>query len=138
MRLFIDSDVVISSLLSLKGAAHVLFHTSEITRLISTTSLKELHIVCKRLDIQEDLLEKLVRQKCITVKISDSKQIIKHKYLRYVSDPNDAHIIAGAVTAKAQFLISYNLKHFKKEKIKEELNIFLMTPSWFLQFFRSN
>lgn len=138
MRLFIDSDVVISSLLSTKGAAHILFYTSEITRMVSTVSFKELHVVCKRLDITEDALETLIRCQCTMVTISDSQRIIKRKYLQYVTDPNDAHIVAGAAEAKAQFLISYNLKHFKKDKIKDELNILLMSPGWFLQYLRSN
>jgi len=136
MRVFLDSDVVISSLLSNKGAAYILFHTPEITRFISTISFNELRVVCKRLDIQSGLLETLIQKKCSKVIIHE--QSVKSTFLKFVSDPNDAHIVAGAAAAKATHLISYNLKHFKKNKIKDDLDMLLMTPAMFLQYLRSN
>ena len=52
-------------------------------------------------------------------------------------DPNDAHIIAGAVKAKAQFLLTYNLKDYKIDKIKKDFGIIVTTPAKFLQYLRS-
>ncbi len=54
-----------------------------------------------------------------------------------VIDPNDAHILAGSKTAKAKFLVSYNIKHFMVDKIAEELKIVVLTPAKFLQYLRS-
>lgn len=135
MRVFIDSDVIISSLLSSKGAAYRLFHGINIIPVISTTSLKELHVVCKRLHIASEALENLIQKKCIVIPL----QIKTHyKYKKYVLDPNDAHIVAGVISAKATYLISYNLKHFKVENVKNDLKILCMTPALFLQYLRSN
>lgn len=120
MRVFIDSDVVISSLLSSKGAAFRLLHGTDIIPFISTASLKELHVVCKRLHMASDALETLIQKKFT------------------VLDPNDSHVVTGAISAKAAYLISYNLKHFRIENIKNDLKILCMTPALFLQYLRSN
>jgi predicted nucleic acid-binding protein len=57
MRVFIDSDVVISSLLSSTGAAYFLLNQSEIEPVISSISQKELQIVVKRMGLKEENLK---------------------------------------------------------------------------------
>ena len=135
MRIFVDSDVVISSLFSKTGAAYLLLHCSKITPIFSNISVKELKIVAKRLDIKENKLENLLHNKFQIIKL---KQPIKIKDFRgYVKDVNDIHIIVGAIMAKVSFLITYNMKHFEVEKIKRDYKIILMTPGNFLQYLRS-
>ena len=135
MRVFIDSDVIISSLLSSKGAAFKLLHEKDIIPIVSTASLKELRVVCKRLHIANDALETLIQKKCTVIPLQIKTQ---NRYKKYVLDPNDLHVVAGATSAKALFLISYNLKHFRVENIKNDLKILCMTPALFLQYLRSN
>lgn len=135
MRVFIDSDVVISSLLSSKGAAFRLLHGTDIIPFISTASLKELHVVCKRLHMASDALETLIQKKFTVIPIRVKTQ---NKYKKYVLDPNDSHVVTGAISAKVAYLISYNLKHFRIENIKNDLKILCMTPALFLQYLRSN
>lgn len=134
---FIDSDVIISSLLSTKGASFFLFSQTKSKFFLSSFSIKELQIVIKRLGIEKHRLDTLVKKRLKTVVLKETKQKIEEKYQNYVFDQNDAHIIAGAVTAKVKFLLSYNLRHFKKEKIKEDFKIILLTPASFLQYLRS-
>jgi predicted nucleic acid-binding protein len=137
IRVFIDSDVVVSSLISTTGAAYLLLNQSEITPIISSISYQELEIVVKRMNIETQKLEKLVQKRFEFLKITKKPEVIKREYKNYVTDLNDAHIIAGAHAAKVKFLISYNLRHFKKDKIKENFDILLMTPALFLQYLRS-
>lgn len=126
MRVFIDSDVIISSLISNIGAAAQLLNTGDnITKIISNLSQKELKIVMSRLKISKSL----PKLKVLTIKN------VK-KYSIYSIDPNDAHIIAGADQVNAKFLITYNLKHYKIDKIKQDLGIIIMTPGIFLQYLR--
>ncbi|TSC86082.1 MAG: Uncharacterized protein G01um101416_732 [Microgenomates group bacterium Gr01-1014_16] len=126
MKVFVDSDVVISSLISDTGASAQLLKTNnEIKKIISNLSQKELEIVKARLKIDRPL------PKLETIIISNIK-----KYSIYSTDPNDAHIVAGAHQAKARFLITYNLKHYRIEKIKQDMNIIVMTPGTFLQYLR--
>ena len=135
MRIFVDSDVGISSLLSKNGAAYLLLHHSRITPVISNISVKELKIVVKRLDIKEGSLDNLLQKKFKIIKL---KRTIKVRdFIGCVKDVNDAHIIAGAKAAKVNFLITYNIKHFEVEKIKRDFQIILMSPGNFLQYLRS-
>lgn len=137
MRVFIDSDVVISSLLSANGAAFYLVHTSNIQPVISSTSRDELRIVVKRMNIPPDRLEELLNHRFEIIEMNEPLKNIQEAYQIFVTDVNDAHIVAGAVSAKSQYLLSYNLKHFKTEKIKDKLDILLLTPALFLQYLRS-
>ena len=137
MRVFIDSDVVISSLLSSAGAAYFFLNQSEIKPVISSISQKELQIVVKRMGLKEENLEILIKNRIEVFSIKKEVKQVEKKYETYVTDINDTHIVAGAHSAKVKYLISYNLKHFKTDKIKDELNILLLTPALFLQYLRS-
>ncbi|MEK7559638.1 MAG: PIN domain-containing protein, partial [Patescibacteria group bacterium] len=101
MRIFIDSDVIISSLLSQSGAAYFLLNTSSIQLFISSLSKKELETVVKRLDIRSDMLATLIKNNFEVIMLSDSLPKIKKSFRQYVLDANDAHILAGAKAAKA-------------------------------------
>ncbi|MEK7573888.1 MAG: PIN domain-containing protein [Patescibacteria group bacterium] len=137
MRIFVDSDVIISSLLSQSGAAYFLLNTSSIQLFISSLSKKELKIVVKRLDIRDDMLTALIENNLEVTILSESLPKIKKSFRQYVLDANDAHILAGAKAAKADFLITYNVKDFKIDKIKKDLDILTLTPGNFLQYLRS-
>ncbi|MEK9179629.1 MAG: PIN domain-containing protein [Patescibacteria group bacterium] len=127
MKVFVDSDVVISSLISSMGAAFKLMNSEyEVVKIISNISLKELKIVTTRLSIKKPLPH---------FSIQRIKNI--EKYSIYSTDPNDAHIIAGAHKSEARFLITYNMKHYKVELIKRNLDIIVITPGAFLQYLRS-
>lgn len=126
MKVFVDSDVVISSLISNTGASAQLLKTNnDIIKIISNLSKKELKIVMTRLKMDKPL------PKLKIVIIHNFK-----KYSVYSTDPNDAHIVAGAHQAKVNFLITYNLRHYRVERIKQDLNIIVMTPGIFLQYLR--
>ena len=56
---------------------------------------------------------------------------------KYTRDANDSHIVAGAKMAKAQFLVTYNTKHFQVEKIQDELGITVLPPAFLLQYLLS-
>ena len=137
MRIFINSDVVISSLISSSGAAYFLLNQSKMRPVISSISLKELRIVVERLKIEPEKLEMLVKNHFKVFPLIKELREIKEEYAQYVTDIDDAHIVAGAYSAKVKYLISYNLKHFKKDKMKNELGLILLTPALFLQYLRS-
>ncbi|MDO8599889.1 MAG: PIN domain-containing protein [bacterium] len=135
IKAYLDSDVVISSLISAKGAAYILITHKDLELFISNSSLEEQERVIERLGLDKKKWNSLVINKFYTIKLKALKS--QHRYDQYVSDPNDAHILAGAKQAKAKFLITYNMKHFKVELIKKDLKINMMTPAIFLQYLRS-
>lgn len=137
MRIFVDSDVVISSLLSQSGAAHLLLSLTPFELFISSLSKKEIEKVVRRLKIESNRLKILIEKNLEIIKLSESVSEIKKSFNQYVLDENDAHIVAGAVAAKADFLITYNVKDFKIEKVKQDLGIVILTPGNFLQYLRS-
>lgn len=141
LSVFVDSDVVTSSLLSTKGASHFLLHQGlgkkSLDFFISNLSLQELKIVANRLKIKVDDLDKLVVERFKIIKLQESSKSLEQKYGKYVLDLNDTHIIAGAKESGAKFLLSYNIRHFKVDLIKRDSNVIVMTPALFLQYLRS-
>lgn len=136
-KVFVDSDVVISSLISRKGAAYLLLNTKHLECFVSNFSIKELEIVVDRLNLDRLQLKSLISTKFKQIKLQETTEKIKERFKDYVLDINDAHIIAGAQKSGARFLISYNIKDFKTEKIKRDLNIIVTTPANFIQYLRS-
>ena len=60
-KIFVDSDVIVSSLISQQGAAHLLINKSNLNLYISNFSYKELKIVCRRLKLNGYHLERLIK-----------------------------------------------------------------------------
>lgn len=138
IKIFVDSDVVISSLLSSSGAAYLLLNSiDDIELIVSNYSLQELDRVTDRLNIEKQKLHDLSKERLQIKKISEDLETLKLNFLEYVLDIDDTHIIAGAVNSKTTFLITYNIRHFKLEKIKQDFNIIVLTPAMFIQYLRS-
>lgn len=134
---FVDSDVIISSLLSQGGAAYLLLYETNLKLFISNLSYKESGLVAERLRVSRDQFEDLVSKRFTTINLEGSIVGIKDLYGDYTNDPDDAHIVAGAAAAKANFLITYNLRDYKVDKIKKHFGILCLTPAQFLQYLRS-
>ena len=137
ITVFVDSDVVISSLISKLGAAYFLINETSLKFFISNISLKELKVVVKKLGLKNEALERLVKKQFYITSLKTDLKKIEEKYKDYVMDINDSHIIAGVVKSKVKFLITYNLRHFNVDKIKRDFDILIMTPARFLQYLRS-
>lgn len=134
---FVDSDVIISSLLSTKGAAYLLLNDLKGLFTISNISQKEIEKVADRLEISQDKLKFLLAKKFKKVMLPANLPEIKKAFQSYVKDPDDAHIVAGAAKSKAKFLLTYNIKDFNRQKISEDLGITVLTPAQYLQYLRS-
>lgn len=137
MDVYCDSDVVISSLLSQTGAAYYLLYKSSITPFVSSISLEELKKVIIRMNIDQEIFAQLAKKRLRVVSIKQNIASVKAQYSSYVLDINDAHIVAGAKVAKVNFLLTYNLKHYKATKLKDDFHIRVFTPAFFLQYLRS-
>jgi predicted nucleic acid-binding protein len=138
IRVFVDSDVVISSLISTAGAAYTLLHnTKEVELYISNFSTLELEKVVDRLQLDSEQLQKVISTRFASVKISQTYKKTQGQFAHYVRDVDDAHIVAGAKEAKVTFLVSYNIRHFESEKLRQDFQIILLTPGLFLQYLRS-
>ena len=138
LKIFVDSDVVLSSLMSSTGAAYLLLNmTDDLDLFISNISFKELEEVADRLNLKQEKLKSLIDKRFSIVKLKDSGEKIKEQFADYILDQDDAHIVAGAKEAKTQFLVTYNTRHFKTDKLKKDFDIILTTPANLLQYLRS-
>lgn len=137
IRVFVDSDVVISSLISRKGAAYLLMYDTRIARYISNVSFLELKKVADVLRLEQKDLQKLVQRQCEVVTIGDRKNDNFRSMNTYTRDKDDAHIVLGGKLAKAKFLVTYNMKHYRIEKIREDLGIIVLSPAFLIQYLRS-
>jgi len=136
-KVFVDSDVVLSSLLSSKGAANFLLNEVDLELAISNVSLIEIKHGIIKLNLDKNQLRKLVKNRLKIIELKDSIMKIKKIFKSYVFDEDDAHIVAGAKRTKAKIILSYNLKHFDRQKINEDLGIAVLTPAQYLQYLRS-
>jgi len=136
-KVFVDSDIVISSLLSQKGAAHLLLNEQSSDFIISNISKNEIKVVAERLNIEQDKPQDLIKKCLKVIKLKKEISKIKKDFKAYTNDVDDTHIVAGAVDVRAKFLLTYNIKHFQRQKIKEDMGITVLTPAQYLQYLRS-
>lgn len=136
-KVFVDSDVVLSSMLSSKGAANFLLNEVDLEFVISNFSLLEIERGIAKLNLDMNQLRRLVKNRLKLIELKDSTGKIKKIFKNYVFDKNDAHVVAGAQRARAKVIISYNIKDFNKQKIKDDLGIIVLTPAQYLQYSRS-
>lgn len=139
-KIFVDSDVVISSLISSKGAAHFLLNEINQEFIISDVSLIEIERGVSKLSLGKEYSAGLIRNKLRILKLKKrdiNLEEIKADFRDYIFDEDDAHIVAGAKKSKAKIILSYNIRHFNKQKIKNDLGITVLTPAQYLQYLRS-
>lgn len=136
-KIFVDSDVVLSSLLSSKGAAHFLLNEVDLELNISNISLREIERGIAKLSLDKNQLKILVKNRLKLIELKESTKKIKVDFENYIFDEDDAHVVAGAKKTKAKVILSYNLKHFNKQKISEDFGITVLTPAQYLQYLRS-
>jgi predicted nucleic acid-binding protein len=128
---FCDTDVVISSLLSDKGASYCLITGGQCDCFISNLSKLEILEVAKRLNIDGDKVKNQIKE---YYKIIKSKS--PDDFKQYVKDLDDAHIVAGAYSAGVDILVTYNKKDYRIDLIKGELGFLVLAPGEVLQYLR--
>lgn len=139
IRVFVDSDVVVSSLLSSRGAAYLLLAGphSYYRLYISDVSAAEITTVGRRLHIPTDKIKRFLSSRFRKVILKRTDQNIQGRYRSCVKDVDDAHIVAGAVKTGARFLLTYNRKDYCVETVKRRYRIMIFTPAEFLQYLRA-
>jgi predicted nucleic acid-binding protein len=130
-QVFLDSDVVISALLSNIGASATIIKNKHINKTISRAVQQEVKIVSKRHKILKKLPKILISARHL------GKRRIVKTYARYVFDQQDSHVVAAAHHSKSKFLITHNIRHYNQTKIKADLNIIVTSPGKLLQHLRT-
>ena len=139
VKIFFDSSALVAGIISASGAARALLQLAEI---------EELDVVINEQVIIET--ERVLARKSPR-NLPDFRQAIKivrpvivretakdvQKCLYMISDPDDAPILAAAIKAKVDFLITHNRKHFLDDpKVTEKSGLQIGTPGDALAWFR--
>lgn len=136
VKVFLDTDVVISALLSDKGASYKLLNDTKFKKIISRAITKEVTEVSKRENINQSAVQTILEQTKITPLFLSKEKLLK-TYSKYVFDEEDSHVVAGAHISKSDFLLTHNMRHYNVIRIKNDLGIKVMRPGDFLQYLRS-
>lgn len=135
MKIFLDTNVLFSALISKNGAAFELFRLASkktIELVTSNQCITELLSIEKNVKFfisSQDFL-KTYPLSILHVK-KDSED-----YQSYVFDLHDAHVVQGAHKAKVEFLVTFNTKDFKRDLIFQDFQIRVLTQGYFLQWLR--
>lgn len=136
IQVFLDTDVLVSSLLSKTGASYEVIKNPHLVKVITKTVLLELERVVKRHRIRKSKKDKLLKMVEI-VPLGLSAGGVLDKYGRFVFDNKDSHVVGGASVTKSKFLLTHNIKHYDIEKIGSKLEVIVLKPGNFLQYLRS-
>jgi predicted nucleic acid-binding protein len=137
-RAFLDTSALIAGLLSPTGSAHEvlrLFEIGVVELIVSRQVLVEAdrNLTAKLpalLDAYHDFLLRLaphVAEDPSREAVGRAMQVIHHA---------DAPILASAVAAQVDYLITWNTRHFHKKPVKDFVSFSIVTPAEFLMAFR--
>ncbi len=110
IKVFLDTDVIISALLSKTGASFEIIKNPKIDKIVSTGIEREVAEVAKRLKIDRKDVKGVLKN-CKTISLGLIKKNIINKYSNHVLDKEDAHVVAGADLSESKFLLTHNIKH---------------------------
>lgn len=134
-KLFLDSSVIIAAALSPTGGAFRILQEAQQNKLklyISSFVFTEVTTAL---------------QKKYPDNLSVFKALFSETPIKFVKDPSsnsvnkamnsihsvDAPILAAAIKAKPDFLVTWNTKHFLKNKVIQNVPFIVCTPKEFLQ-----
>lgn len=121
LKIFLDASVILSGLASSTGGSRKLFEAArqhKIKLLATPLIIQETVNHLQKLDIEPNQLKILLSHKIISL-IANPSQEVTEKFSKASSDPNDAHILAGASLSGAIALISLDKKHLLTSQVKK-------------------
>ena len=137
-KVFLDTSALIAGIASSRGAARAVLQLAEIG-LIEVIVSRQVIVEADR-NIEEKLPEMLNEYRkfieILAPALVDDPQQKDVKRFLTVINPDDAPILASAVISDADFLITWDRKHFIGKNIRIHSNLKIVTPDEFLKYFR--
>jgi len=140
-KVFLDTSVLIAAILNQQGASRVILELAkkDLIDIVFTTKVVQ--------EARHNLLKKYGNHKVLDLynTVSDLKRNIQpapeikseNKYIDIISDHKDCHILAGAEMYQADYLLTFDRKHFFTVKIKNaQLPFEIILPGNFLKMYR--
>ena len=138
-RVFLDSSVLISGVISQTGASSAILdlgEAGEIVIILSKGVLVETDMVLEKKfpDLIGDFREFIKSLSPIVAEDPTSQEI---REAEKVIDKDDAPILAAAKKENIHYLVSLDTKHFHSHKVCQYLKSPVVTPAQFLTEFRN-
>lgn len=134
LQIVVDTNVLVSAFRSKRGAARLFLNKLDDPRWqvnVSTTLLLEYEDVLKRPEMTEHIsfanVEPFIESVCSISKCHE----IFYLWRSVAIDPNDAFILELAIRINADFIVTFNSKHFSNAA---DFGVKLTTPRDFLKF----
>jgi predicted nucleic acid-binding protein len=140
LKAFLDTSALIAGIASSRGAARAVLQLAEMG-LIEVVISRQVIVEADR-NIEEKLPEILNEyrefiNKLGLVLIDDPSQNDFERYLKVINY-DDAPILASAVGSGADFLITWDRKHFIGKDMHIHSSVKIVTPGEFLKYFRKH
>lgn len=133
---FLDASVILSGLASPTGGSGKLLLAAGKNKLKLITTplvLNEVNRHLSKLKLTSRRLTDCLDQKLITLKNNPSTALIE-RCTRLTVDPDDAHVLAGAISSRCRFLLTLDKKHLLTKLVKTRLKpILVLSPKEFWQ-----
>lgn len=138
LKVFLDTSALIAGVASSRGAARAVLQLAEIG-LIEVIVSRQVIVEADR-NIEEKLPKMLNEYRefmelLAPVLIDDPRQKEVERFLKVINY-DDAPILASAVGSGADFLITWDKKHFIGKNIHIHSNLKIVTPGEILKYFR--
>ncbi len=139
LKVFLDTSALIAGIASSKGAAREILRLAEL-ELIEIVLSKQVIVEADR-NIEAKMPEILYEYRSFIellapVLVDDPSPRDIKKYSALI-DPDDAPILAAAVSSIADCLVTWDRKHFLKGDLRSITNIKVLSPGEFLKYFRN-
>lgn len=138
-KVFLDTSALIAGIVSSRGAAREVLRLAEaglIDLIISKQVIVEAdrNIESKLPELLADYREYVKILSPVLVDDPPPKEVRKYASL---INPDDAPILTAAVLSKAEYLITWDKKHFINSDVKRKVSVKIVTPGEFLEAFRN-
>ncbi len=123
LTIFLDASVILSGLASPAGGSGKLFVAANRKKLKLLTTPRVIEEVVRHLDklhIAPGHLHRLLSDKIVRL-LADPNEETTKKFRRVITDPDDAHVLAGAVLSGADILLSLDKKHILAPNVGKTL-----------------
>lgn len=137
-RVFLDTNVVISGLLSRTGASAAILDLSEAEEIMAVVS-RQVLVEADRVFTAKfpQLLERYRKFiKNLGPLLADDPSMREVEASKKIIDATDAPILAAAKREGVNYLVTLNTRHFHTEKVRAFLSCPILTPSEFIVAFR--
>ena len=137
MKIVLDTNIVLSALLSNRGASNLLltwlFKSKKKYNVVSNTLVTEFEDVLTR-DKNIKQFNNLTKEEVLSfiddICLISYHQVIHFLWRPFLKDSNDDMVLEVAVNANVRAIITFNPKDFKG--VKEQFGIDILTPKEYL------